>query len=84
MAASDPEVVLYFSSVASSVAARKCTTAINSLFAAHSVAHKAIDVSLPEHKEALLKMQELSGKKELPQVFVRGVFRGASSSETYC
>ena len=42
------------------------------------MAHKAVDVSLPENKEALASMQQLSGKKELPQVFVRGLFRGAS------
>lgn len=66
-------VTLYYSSVPGSVKIRKETTRVNDILSARKVQFEKIDVTQENHKDVMLKE---SGKNELPQIFVDGVFKG--------
>jgi len=76
-AAKTPDVVVYESSVASTVAVKKHQDAVKNLLKAKKVNYVAVDVSTDSKaKDFMHAHSKAADKNTLPQIFVRGEYRG--------
>lgn len=69
-------VIVYVSSVAGNLLVNKAQERVERILQARKVVFKTVDISLPENNDAKEYMQQKSGKKVLPQIFVDGEFKG--------
>lgn len=74
--AKEPVVEIYTSAVSGNLKTRSNQSRLESLLAIKKIDYRIIDVSIDDEAKSYMKRKNLGATTELPQIFVKGEFKG--------